>query len=350
MSTWRGIRRRIQAATAILMLAASVVVPSAVAQTVSAPAQPSSSPPAEPVAPPPPPLRLISTSQRGRIADLVARAIAPQLSRSLSREVRVESHGQDDGRRAAELLLAAPADGNTVLIADARLAALDGGGVRSKGRSALLLPRLVPLARLTERPLVLVTGSAQPFRTLDQFVSAARRRRDGITLAVTAQGGPLHLAGLRLDASLGGGLKLVALPMGGATIAAVLARKAQAAIATLPTAQDFAHQGHLRILANLGASRPAALRSLPTLAERRIPVTASLWTAAFLRRETPAQLQQPLAEALARALAARETATELKHLQEDAGYLSGEALHAFWQREQEAAAGARRAAPRHTGR
>ncbi len=314
-----------------------------VAPTLSQHASAQTTPPATPpaVTEPPPSLRLIATASRGRIADLVARALAPRLSAVLAREVRVESRGDQEGRRAAEMLLAAPPDGLTILIADSRIAGLDSPP-HQKDKGPALLPHLALLARLTERPLVLVTNPAQPIHRIEDFVVAARRKPNGVALSVTQPGMPIHRAGTRLDAALGGTLQLVAFPMGGASITAVLEKRAQATIATLPTALAYARKGQLRILASLGSRRHAALSHLPTLAERRIPVVASLWTAAFVHRETASETRSALSAALAQTLAARDTTAALRHLQEDAAYLAGATAQAFWERQQQDASEAQR--------
>ena len=146
----------------------------------------------------------------------------------------------------------------------------------------------IPIARLTEGPMVLVVNDQEPL----QDAEGVRRRRQG----ESQQADLLVLRPLRRAASAGraddqGGRHPAAshLPTagGGPALTAVLGNNAQALVSSIAAANAQMKAGKLRALACFSPKRAAAAPDVPTLKELGYDVEFSIWVGLFAPKGTP---------------------------------------------------------------
>jgi len=239
------------------------------------------------------PLRIIVPFAAGGVADLTVRAVGQRIAPLLGQPVVIDNRPGAGGIVAGQQLMAAPADGHTLLVAS------NGTAIsRSLFRNLPFDPLrdFSAVAMLSIYALVAIVHPSVPVQTLAELVALAQREPGRVTYGSTGVGTPTHLVVelFRLRA----GIELTHVPYGGAAPAqtAILAGQVMAMfnnpVLSIPAIRD----GALRGLATTGAARMPQLPDLPTVAESGYPgFEAGTWYGVL----APAGLPAPLAEGLA---------------------------------------------------
>ena len=139
------------------------------------------------------PLSMVVPFPPGGVADTVGRPVAEALSRYLGQPVVVENKaGAGGGIGMAQVAKAKP-DGYTVLLALSSITILPEAD-RVLGRKPLFeLDDLVPIARFTADPTVLVVRADSPWKTAKEFVDDAKARPGAITFGSSGNYGTMHV-------------------------------------------------------------------------------------------------------------------------------------------------------------
>src|SRR5688572_21203488 len=145
----------------------------------------------------------------------------------------------------------------------------------------------VPIARLTEGPMVLVVNDKQPYKDLKELVADAKKRPNGIIFSSSGLYGALHLpTALFMKAA---GIQMRHLPTngGGPAVTAILGNNSQVLVSSIAAANAQMKAGKLRPLACFGAKRAPALPDVPTMKELGYDVEFYLWVGLFAPKGTP---------------------------------------------------------------
>jgi tripartite-type tricarboxylate transporter receptor subunit TctC len=280
----------IAAATA---LACPVAVP---AQTVAADSFPTK------------PLRMLVPVPAGGPSDFIARQVAQQLSTSLGQAVTVENKPGANGLVAAREVLAAPADGHTLLYAPGSMIATP---LMAKGSGLDWSQDFAPLGKVGRVPFALAVHPGVTAQTVDELVRQARQQPGVLNVATSTPSEVLAAAQFMKAA----GITLVRVPYKGGTQALpdLLAGRVQLMFGPLSLMQPHAKSGALRILALLAPQRNAALPDVPTMAEAGMRgVDVPTWQGLYTVAKVPPALRARLATDIAAAVAQPEMRTELE--------------------------------------
>ena len=210
------------------------------------------------------PVRFIQGFAPGGTTDILARLLAPELTAALGQPVVVENKPGAGGTIAAEALAHARADGSTMMLLNNGFAA-----------SAAIFKRLpydpladvVPATVVASMALVLLVAPGAPWRTLEGFLTAARRQPGELNIATVGVGSTQHFAAEALQAA--SGTRLTHVPYRGTPDALVALRNGQVqavmetAAAVLPQVQG----AEARALAVTTARRFDALPEVPAVQE-----------------------------------------------------------------------------------
>ena len=145
------------------------------------------------------------------------------------------------------------------------------------------LAAIVPLGNM---PVVMVVNPAKGYKTLTDFVAAARAKPGTVNYASAGAGNSCHLNGewFRLAA----GFEAVHLPFKGApeALTEVVAGRADFYFAPLINALPSLKDGQLQALAANGSARASALPDVPTTVEAGYPNSEyNFWAGASSRRQ-----------------------------------------------------------------
>jgi len=233
-------------------------------------------------------ITIINPFPPGGAVDVVTRPFAAMLEPLLKQPVIIETKAGAAGQVGAQVAASAKPDGYTLL---AHLPSISGFEAVDKtfGRAPKFTRAdFIPIARLTEGPMVLVVNDQQPYKTLKELVDDAKKRPDEIIFSSSGLYGALHLpTALFINAA---GIKMRHLPTsgGGPALTAVLGNNSQVLVTSIAAASGQMKAGKLRALACFSPKRAASLPDVPTMKELGYNVEFSIWVGLFAPKGTPA--------------------------------------------------------------
>ncbi|MCC6197169.1 MAG: tripartite tricarboxylate transporter substrate binding protein [Burkholderiales bacterium] len=218
----------------------------------SAPAQPTG------------PIKLVVPAPAGSSADLVARALARNLSEVTGQPVSVDNRGET----AAEVVAKAAPDGATLLFATPALPALIA--LRESPAFEGGLTAFAPIGRIANEPLVLVATSTLSVSSVFDLIAIAKASSGRINYASGGAGSLSHLAG-ELFKSLGT-VQLAHTPAksGEAALADVVSGRAKLMFGPFALVEPALRAGKVKALAVTGPARLGALPDVPTMREEGV--------------------------------------------------------------------------------
>ena len=146
------------------------------------------------------PIRVVVPFAPGTVTDVVPRLVFEQVSAQLGQSIVVENRPGAGGTTAAGIIAKADADGTTSWSTRPPIPSLR----RSTRTSAMTRRRTSrPLLPLGIVPNVLVVSQARGFKTVADFVAAAKAKAGGMSFGSAGVGTATHLSAMRFLASAG---------------------------------------------------------------------------------------------------------------------------------------------------
>ena len=249
-------------------------------------------------------LRLVVGAAAGGGADIVARILAQELTKSAGLSVLVDNKPGAGGTVAIREALRAPADGHTLMMANVGVMAVIPYATKDAGYD----PRadIAPVCMAVDFSNVLVVHPSVPARTLVEYLALARRP-EGMDYGTSGVGSAGHLAGELLKSMSGVRLNHVPFRGGGPAMNDLVAGHVPSLIASAPTATGFMREGRIRALAVTGAKRSPFDPEIPTIAEQGFPgYAATNWYCIAVSSKVPPEIVATLNAIVTKALAAPE--------------------------------------------
>jgi len=243
---------------------------------------------------------MIAPFPAGGSVDLVARAVAQQMSDLWKQPVVVANRPGAGGNIGAEAVARAAPDGYTLLMGTTALA--------SSPALYLKLPYdlmrdLAPVSLVVTMSNVLVVHPALPARSVTELLALAKARPGVLNSASAGVGSSNHLALVLFNTMTGAGIAHI--PYKGAAPAVADVMGGHVAMTFVPIAAAVApvKSNRLRALGITGANRAPALPEVPTISEAGVAgYEATSWNALLAPgatpRDTVIRIQTTLAESL----------------------------------------------------
>jgi tripartite-type tricarboxylate transporter receptor subunit TctC len=135
---------------------------------------------------------------------------------------------------------------------------------------------------------VIAVRGDSPYRSLKEFLDAARVARDPFAYGTTGEGSTFHLYGVALAKAARANLLAVPYKGEAQALADLLGGQIPSSFGTLSTMMPMIRAGRVRALAVAGAERTPALPDLPTFPELGVPqLDARGWFGIFAPAGTP---------------------------------------------------------------
>ena len=247
------------------------------------------------------PVRALVPFAAGTITDIVPRLVFEQLSTQLGQSFIVENRPGAGSTTAATAVANADPDGYTILvnssahtIAPALYASLSYDPVRD-------FAGVTPLGNV---PSVLVVSPAAGFKTVADFVAAAKAKPGVLNFGSAGVGTATHLSAMRFQTSAG--VQAVHVPFKGGPeiIGEIIAGRIDFFFAPVGNALPYVQDGKLSALVVNSASRSAALPEVPTTSETGfVNAESPFWVGMFLPSKTPRSIVEKLHSETLKALA-----------------------------------------------
>jgi tripartite-type tricarboxylate transporter receptor subunit TctC len=243
------------------------------------------------------PLTMVIPFPPGGVADTVGRPVAEALSRILAQPVVVENKaGAGGGIGMAQVAKAKP-DGYTVLLALSSITILPEADRVLERKPMYQLKDLVPIARFTADPTVLVVRADSPWKTAKEFIDDAKARPGVITFGSSGNYGTMHVPMEMLKQASGTYMLHVPYTGAGPAIIGLIGEQVDALATGPATIVQHVKSGRLRALAHWGEGRLAALPDVPSLKELGYKATFSQWAGLFVPAATPQAVVTKLRDA-----------------------------------------------------
>jgi len=247
------------------------------------------------------PIKLIVPFPAGGTGDIQARVVGEYMSRVLGQPVLIENKAGGGTIIGTDAVAKAAPDGHTLLLMANSFvinAKLHAATLPYKGMKAF-----EPVACLTNSPQLIAVNAASPYKTLKEFVDAAKAKPDTISYATVGPATTQHIAGEMFQRAAG--IKLIYTPFAGGapSVNAVVAGHVDMVLQNLSEMQSFIEAGKMRALAVTTPQRLDTLKQVPTVSESGYPgYEAAAWFGLSAPAGTPKDVVAKLAKAATDAL------------------------------------------------
>ena len=252
-------------------------------------------------------IKIVVPLPPGGAGDILARLLGEQVSRK-GPTVVVENRPGAGSVIGTEAVAHAAPDGKTLLINAPYL--LIAPQIQKVAYDPL--NGLEPIAYLVSSPGIIVVNSASPYRTLADFLQAAREKPGQLTLASVGPATAQHLGFERLGRAANVNITYVPYPGGAPAINALLGGHVTAVFAEYAPLASHIQAGTLRPLATSSRTRVEALPNVPTVAESGFKdYEVDLWWSLFAPAKTPKEAVSRLADQFIGAMQAPDVKAKL---------------------------------------
>jgi len=214
------------------------------------------------------PVKMIVPAPAGGTMDIVARMLAEQLSANWGQPVIVENKPGAGGGIAVQALLAAPTDGQTIMVTASNVLTEIPHVLKGNFDP---LKDIKPVATVARASMVLVTGPGVPAKDAKELVAWLKTRAGKESFASYSAGTSSHYAGMILNQQAG--LDLQHVPFAGSPPALVQVMGGQIPVMFDGIATSLPHLsgGKLKPIGVASKVRSVHLPNVPTLAEQGFP-------------------------------------------------------------------------------
>jgi putative tricarboxylic transport membrane protein len=230
------------------------------------------------------PVRVILPFAAGGQADITARLVADRLGEKLGQRFVIENQAGPGGIVAARSVLSAPADGYTLGLAT------NGTSISVAIYNSLPFDPVkdfVTISTLGYFDLVLATNSESPFRTLPDFIKAAREEPGKLNIGTISVGSTQELGAELFKASAGLNVQIVPYRSTPDVIIGLIRNDVQLMVDFYAPMESTLEQNRIRAVATSGPVRTEYLSGVPPVGEAGVPgyeVTA--WNGLFAPKGT----------------------------------------------------------------
>jgi tripartite-type tricarboxylate transporter receptor subunit TctC len=276
------------------------------------------------------PVIVVNPFPPGGAVDVVGRPFAATLEPLLKQPVVVETKAGAAGAVGAQFAANAKPDGHTLI---AHLPSLAGFAAVDAlfGRAPKFTRAdFIPIARLTEGPMVLVVNDQQPYKTLKELVDDAKKNPNKLIFSSSGLYGALHLPTALFMQAAGIQMKHLPTAGGGPALTAILGNNSQVLVSSIAAASAQMKAGKLRALACFSPKRAASAPDVPTLKELGYDVEFSIWVGLFAPKGTPEPVIARLRAETKKAVASEQFKQAIANIGDVVAHLDQPEFKAFW--------------------
>jgi tripartite-type tricarboxylate transporter receptor subunit TctC len=250
------------------------------------------------------PVSMIAPFPPGGVADIVGRPLAASMEKTLKQPVLVVNRPGAGGAVGTTSVAKAAPDGYTILMSLSSVSIFPVSDPMNGRPLPYQLSDFAPIALVTADPTILVVSTDGPYKTIQEFIAAAKAYPNQMNYSSSGTYGTLHVA-MEMFASAAG-IRMFHIPYqgGGPAVAALLGGQVHALASGPAAVVGQIKGGKMRALAGWGDKRLPAMPELPTFKELGYKdVEFYIWSGVFVPAATPAPVQVKLREAVRAAVA-----------------------------------------------
>lgn len=215
------------------------------------------------------PVRIVVPFAPGGTTDILARAVAPELSKAFGQQFVVDNRAGAGGNVGADIVAKSPGDGYTLLM----------GTVGTHGINKALYAKLpydpqkdfVPITLVAAVPNVMEMNvdkaKALGINNVADFIKYAKANPGKLNMASSGNGTSIHLAGELFKSMTGTFMTHIPYRGSGPALLDMVAGNMDVMFDNLPSSMAQIKAGKLKALAVTSSQRSAALPDVPTVEE-----------------------------------------------------------------------------------
>jgi tripartite-type tricarboxylate transporter receptor subunit TctC len=276
------------------------------------------------------PVTLVNPFPPGGAVDVVSRPFAAVMEPLLKQPLVVETKAGAAGAVGAQFVANAKPDGYTLLAHLPSISGFSAVDVLFGRKPKFTRADFIPIARLTEGPMVLVVNDKQPYKTLKELVEDAKKRPNGIVFSSSGLYGALHLPTAMFMQAAGIQMRHLPTAGGGPALNAILGNNSQVLVSSIAAASGQMKAGKLRALACFSPRRAAAAPDVPTLKEVGYDVEFSIWVGLFAPKGTPEAAVAKIRAETAKAVANEQFRKSITNIGDVVAHLDQAEFRSFW--------------------
>ena len=279
------------------------------------------------------PITMVNPFPPGGVVDVVGRPLAALMEKGLKQPVVMINRPGAGGAVGMASVAKGPTDGYTILMGLSSISIFPVAD-RVNGKSpAFELSDFAPIALVTADPTVLVVRTDGPYKTLKDFVDAAKANPGKINYSSSGVYGTLHVA-MEIFAN-SAGIKLFHVPYqgGGPAVTALLGGQVEALASGPAAAIGQIRGGKMRALASWSTERLKLLPDIPTFKELGYDAEFYIWSGVFVSAATPAAIQTRLRAAVREAATSDEFKMAMEKVSTPVAYLDAPEFKKYWDRD-----------------
>jgi len=251
-------------------------------------------------------IRTVSQFAAGSVSDITLRMLGDRVGARLKTQVVVDNMPTGGGLLAARTVKSAPADGHTLILLS-NATAITAAMFKNPGVDPLV--DFVPVSGMSDFAYVILVNNQSTFRSLQDFVAAARAKPGVLNVGTSAPGTTPYLTALLLKKAAG--IEFTVVPFRGAAdlSIALLRKDIDLVINAYGAVRQNLLDKQLRAIATTTMTRAAFLQEVPTVHESAIPnFEVSSWNGIFAPAQTSASVIERLAQEIQASLAEPDVA------------------------------------------
>ncbi|MDR6857728.1 tripartite tricarboxylate transporter substrate binding protein [Variovorax guangxiensis] len=254
------------------------------------------------------PVRIVVPFAAGGTTDILARAMAPELSKAFGQQFIVDNRAGAGGNVGAEIVAKAPNDGYTLLM----------GTVGTHGINRALYPKLpydpikdfAPITLVAAVPNVMEMNAdkakALNINNVADFIKYAKANPGKLNMASSGSGTSIHLAGELFKTMTGSFMTHIPYRGSGPALLDLVGGNSDVMFDNLPSSMQQIKGGKLKALAVTSSQRSPALPDVPTVEEAGGPslkgYEASSWFGLLAPAGTSPEIVNRIQQEVAKSL------------------------------------------------
>jgi tripartite-type tricarboxylate transporter receptor subunit TctC len=248
----------------------------------------------------------------GSATDVVPRLVFERLSAELGQPIVIENRAGGGGTLGTAVVAKADPDGYTVL---AHSSALTIAPAIFTNLTYDATKDLSSALMIGSSPNVMIVPMSRPWKTVQDFLAAAKKKDASITFGSVGIGSAVHISAEKFRLAAGIDVTHVPYRGGSDVIADILGGRIDFYFCPLATALPLIREGQVRALLVSTPQRAADLPDVPTPGEAGLKnADSTIWFGVFVPAKTPRDIVDKLHAAGSKVLESPEMQASLKQL------------------------------------